>query len=130
MANSSCPGGNTALPDINTLPIPQNINIMARTGSNTSNHAMETCCEPSPVQVAEGCYLWCEVPQRYFNVSTRNDEVASRMSACLRAAVGGNYTDESRITGWQFNAGARTGMTTAKQIGLWVLLVSGFIYIL
>ncbi len=130
MANATCLG-NSAIPDIHNLPIPQNINVMVRAGSNASNYAMEVCCTPSRVQVAQGCYLWCEVPSRYFNGSTRKEDVAQEMSACVRVAMGTNLTDnESRITGWQFNAGARAGIATAKQIVFWALLVSGLISLL
>ncbi|KAG7285286.1 hypothetical protein NEMBOFW57_009908 [Staphylotrichum longicolle] len=121
MANSSCPGGNSALPSIVTLPIPQNINVMVRTGTNTSNLAMSTCCAPSRVQIVDGCYLWCEVPRRYFNGSSNRDNVMFEMGACIRATnSGSNITNDSVITGWQFNAGARAGPAgMAKQIGLW-----------
>ncbi len=131
---TSCPGGNSAVPDLRSLPIPQNINVMVRTGTNTSNPAMSTCCAPNRVQIVDGCYLWCEVPRRYFNGSTSQSGVTSSLMSCIRAANRGrNNTDESIITGWQFNTGARAAGTTAtaKQIGLWVLLVSGLtIYVL
>lgn len=26
---------------------------------------MVNCCSPSSVQVANNCWLWCEIPQRY-----------------------------------------------------------------
>ncbi len=42
--------------------------------------------------------------------------------------LGKNDSSESLITGWQFNAGERTGAGTAKQMGLWVLLVSALVY--
>lgn len=49
------------------------------------------------------------------------------MSVCLSSAGGNNFTNgEPRGTGWQFNAGAQAETVTAKQIGLWVLVVSGF----
>ncbi len=126
--STGCPGGNSALPAIETLPIPQNINVMVRTGTNTSNYAMTTCCAPKRVQIADGCYLWCEVPPRYFNNSADHDAVMYSMSACIRAANRGkNLTDESVITGWQFNAAARAGTGTAKLVAIWALLVSGLI---
>lgn len=131
MANSSCPLGNSALPSIVTLPIPQNINVMVRMGTSTSNLAMSTCCAPSRVQIVDGCYLWCEVPRRYFNGSSSRDDVMFEMAACITATnTGRNITNDSVITGWQFNTGARAGTGTAKGIGLWVLLVSGFLHVL
>ena len=125
--NATCPGGDSAIPDAFSLPIPQNINVMVRTGSNASNHAMEVCCAPNRVQVTTGCpYLWCELPRRFFNESSDPAYVGVKVSACLRSAA--NFTDgDSRGTVFQFNAGARAGTATAKQMGLWVLLVSGLI---
>ncbi len=124
-ANATCPGGDSAIPDAFALPIPQNINVMVRTGSNVSNHAMEVCCAPNRVQVTTGCpYLWCELPRRYFNESSDPASVGSKVSACL----GTNFADgDSRGTVFQFNAGARAGTATTKQMGLWVLFVSGLI---
>ena len=127
--NTTCPSEDSAIPDIHNLPIPQNINVMVNAGSNISDHAMQVCCAPNPVHVTEGCpYLWCEVPQQYFhNGSARHDDVISSMSACLGDAGRGNSTGgESRGTSWQFNSGSRPGTATAKQVGVWVLLVSAF----
>ena len=127
-ANATCPGG-LALPSIHNLPVPQNINIMVSTGSNASAHPMEVCCAPNPVHVTEGCpYLWCEVPQRYFQSGpTSRDSVISSMSGCLSSAGGDSFTNgEPGGTSWQFNAGGQAETVTAKQIGLWVLVVSGF----
>lgn len=125
--NATCPGGDSAIPDASSLPIPQNINVMVRTGTNVSNHAMLVCCEPNPVQVTTGCpYLWCELPRRYFNESSDPAFVGNKVSACLGRTA--NLTDgDSRGTVFQFNAGSRPGTATAKQMGLWVLLVSGII---
>ena len=89
---------------------------------------MSRCCAPSRVQIVDGCYLWCEVPQRYFDGSTDESGVTYSFLACIRTAnIGRNATDESIMTGWQYNTGARAAgtMATAKQMGLWLLLVSG-----
>jgi hypothetical protein len=130
-ANATCPGGN-AIPAISSLPVPQDINVMVRPGSNASNHAMGMCCAPNPVHVTSGCpYLWCEVPRRYFNGSASHDAVAGQMSDCLIAnSADDPTTGDPRAASWQFNTGARPGTATAKQLGLWALLVSGFMYLL
>ncbi len=131
MATATYPGDNSAIPAIESLPIPQNINVMVPTGTNTSNYAMTTCCAPSRVQIVDGCYLWCEVPRRYFNNSASHNDVTSSMLACIRAANRGKDTSgESVITGWQFNAGGKIGAGTVRQVGVWVLLVSALMYIL
>jgi hypothetical protein len=87
---------------------------------------MVACCEPSRVQIVDGCWLWCELPASYFNGSASHEIVESATSACLRAN-GRNHT-ESKITGYQFNAAGRVGVGSAKGIGLWVLALSGLIY--
>jgi hypothetical protein len=47
----------------------------------------------------------------------------------IRAANrGADTSGESVITGWQFNAGGRTGAGTAKQMALRVLLVSALMH--
>ena len=72
---------------------------MIRTGTNTSNDATTTCCAPSRVQIVDGCYLWCEVPRRYFNGSASRGDVSGSMSLCVRAANRGKDTSgESVIT--------------------------------
>ena len=127
-ANATYPG-RTALPDIQNLPVPQNINVMVSTGSDASDHLMEVCCAPNLVHVTEGCpYLWCEVPQRYFqNGPTSHNSVISSMSVCMSSAGGDSLSNgDPGGVSWHFNAGFQTETVTAKQIGLWVLVVSGF----
>lgn len=115
------------MPAIEALPIPQDINVIALPGTNTSDPAMVTCCAPNRVQIVDGCYLWCEIPASYFN-GTDDEGAQQGTSSCLR--VNGRNYNESRITGWQFNAAARAGTGSAKQLGLWMLALSGLIYVL
>lgn len=126
MANITCP--DSALPDIASLPIPKNISVMVVPNSDTSYAPMVPCCQPNPVQVVNDCSLWCEVPKSYFNNSASHQAVQDATSACLRA--NGRNSTAPRIIGWQFSAGARTGMWTAKEIGILVLALSGLVYIL
>ena len=126
MANTTCPPA-TSIPDIQNLPIPGDINVMATPGNDTSYPPMEICCEPNIVQIVDRCYLWCEIPERYFN-GTDKDGAQRATSSCL-GANRGNTSDLS-IVGWQMNAAGRPGMGSAKQIGLWVLALSGLIYVL
>jgi hypothetical protein len=113
------------MPAIESLPIPQNINAIVLPGTNTSDPAMVTCCAPNRVQIVDGCYLWCEIPASYF-VGSDDAGARSATSSCLEEH-GRNYK-ESRITGWQFNAGTRAGAGSAKQLGLWALALSGVVY--
>lgn len=126
MANTTC--SDSAIPDIISLPIPQNINVMVVPGSDASYPPMVTCCQPNRVQVVNNCSLWCEVPKSYFDNGANHQDVTDATSACLRRNAR-NGTGP-RITGWQFNAGARTGMWTAKEIGVLVLALSGLMYIM
>jgi len=117
----------TEIPDFVNLPIPQNINVVATPGNDTSYPPMKACCEPNRVQIVDGCYLWCEMPKRYFN-GTDKDSARSSFSSCL-VFQQGNTTDR-RITGYQLNAATRPGLGSAKQVGLWALALSGLIYVL
>ncbi|KAH6846956.1 hypothetical protein B0I37DRAFT_134612 [Chaetomium sp. MPI-CAGE-AT-0009] len=124
VAIATCPPP-TSIPDISNLPIPQDINVMATPGNDTSYRPMEVCCEPSRVQIVDGCYLWCELPERYFNGTDKEGARASSSSCLLRES------DDRRIIGWQMNgAGARPAVGSAKQIGFWVLALSGLVYMM
>ncbi|OIW25431.1 hypothetical protein CONLIGDRAFT_93329 [Coniochaeta ligniaria NRRL 30616] len=130
MTNTTCP--DAALPDLSSLPIPQNINVMAVPGSDISYFPMQACCQPNRVQVVNNCTLWCEVPPTFFNNGRSHQEVQDSTSNCLR--VNGLNSTGPKIIGWQFNgppnAGARTGMWTVKEIGVFVLAFSGLVYVL
>ncbi|KAK4152740.1 hypothetical protein C8A00DRAFT_44226 [Chaetomidium leptoderma] len=125
MANTTCPSD--MIPAIESLAIPQDINVMVIPGTDTSNPPMVTCCAPNRVQIIDRCWLWCELPQSYLNGSTQED-ARGATSTCLR--INGRNSNESKITGWQFNTAGRTERSSAKQIGLWVLALSGLIYVL
>ncbi len=121
---TTCPAP-TSIPDLQTLPIPQNINVMATPGNDTSYRPMAVCCSPSAVQIVDRCYLWCELPARYFN-GTDKAGARSASSSCM--GFNAMNSSEGRIIGWQMNAGSRPRMPgSAKQIGLWVLALSGLI---
>lgn len=85
MANTTCP--DSSIPDIASLPVPHNINLMVIPGSNASYHPMVTCCEPNPVQVVNECWLWCEVPKSYFDHGASHQAVTDATSSCIRAKL-------------------------------------------
>ena len=125
--NLTCPLGPSALPSITTLPIPQTINVVVRPGVSTTKEAMAACCVPSRVQIVDGCYLWCEIPGRWFNHSANHDTVVQQMTACIRAENKGvNITDEAIGTGFQFSAAGRVGVV--KGVGWWVVVVAGLVW--
>lgn len=120
----ACPP-RTEMPEFSNLPIPKNINVVGTPGNDTSYLPMEACCEPNPVQIVDRCYLWCEIPKRYFD-GTDKERAKSAMSACL--SFYRKDSSDLRVVGFQFNAAARPGMVSAKQIGLWVLALSSLSY--
>ncbi len=120
----TCPGP-SSIPTLQSLPIPQNINVMATPGNDTSYPPMEICCSPSTVQIVNRCYLWCELPERYFN-GTDKAGAQRASSSCME--LNAMNSSGGRIIGWQMNAGSRDRMPgSVKQIGLWVLALSGLI---
>ena len=125
--NATCPG-NASIPSIESLPVPQDINVMVIPGSNASYPPMRACCQPNKVAVVNDCWLWCEVPKSYFERDASQQQVQDATSGCLRA-YGRNGT-APEIIGWQFNTGARAGMWTVKELGVLVLALSGLTYIL
>ncbi|KAK4154933.1 hypothetical protein C8A00DRAFT_13994, partial [Chaetomidium leptoderma] len=46
---------------------PYDTNLMIIPGTSTSDPAMVTCCAPNRVEKVDDCWLWCELPQSYFN---------------------------------------------------------------
>ncbi|KAK3905730.1 hypothetical protein C8A05DRAFT_12486 [Staphylotrichum tortipilum] len=110
-------------PLLSSLPIPQNINVVSTPGNDTSWPGMVVCCTPNPVQIVNGCYLWCEVPARYFNGTSSRDAESDVMSCVMRNA---NDEDGGRILGVAFNAAPRVG--AVKWMGVWGLVVSGVVF--
>jgi hypothetical protein len=124
--NTTCPGD--AIPDLVNLPIPHDINAVVTIGNDTSYPPMQACCAPNQVQVVKQCWLWCEIPTSYFN-GTDRDGAAERMSSCLQLA-GWNISD-ARSRSFQMNTAAgRVGTRSVKWIGIWVLALSGLMYLL
>lgn len=112
---STCPAGNS-LPELKTLPIPQNVSVAVIPGSNASDFVMVTCCSPNPVHIADGCYEWCEAPSTHPDIES--------FGGCLVA----NHRDlnKSDILGFSNDAPGRGSPSmTFTQLGVWVLFVSG-----
>ncbi|KAG7290010.1 hypothetical protein NEMBOFW57_000002 [Staphylotrichum longicolle] len=115
------------MPALGTLPIPHDINAVAVHGNDTSFRPMAFCCEPKPVQVVAGCYLWCEMSSKYSNGVDKGAAVDA-FNLCLRRTIGNS--SELGVIGLQLKSAARPGIGSAKQVGLWVLALSGLIYAL
>ncbi|KAK1623542.1 hypothetical protein BDP81DRAFT_399237 [Colletotrichum phormii] len=111
-----------SLPELSTLPIPQNITFVATPGRNTSDAPMVACCAPNPVQLAGGCYEWCELPGTY----DAKKNALSTFGGCL-SANGKNSSTDAYIVGLHVaNGAARPGVTTVG-LGMFVLVVSLFV---
>jgi hypothetical protein len=116
------------IPALSSLPIPQDINVVAVPGTNTSNSAMKKCCEPNTVQIVNGCWLWCEIPDRYVhNMSSKYDTIAV-VDNCLQFNRNNN---DSRMSDYHFveNVGGRAGAVSVKGLGAWVLALSGLVWV-
>ncbi|KAM7210260.1 hypothetical protein V8F06_014354 [Rhypophila decipiens] len=76
----------TSTPDITGVDtIPQNINVVMLGGSNNTLEAMTNCCAPNYVQVLDGCYLWCKIPESGSEPKQLKtaDDIRRNISACL-----------------------------------------------
>ncbi|KAB5582836.1 hypothetical protein GE09DRAFT_1211457 [Coniochaeta sp. 2T2.1] len=126
--NTFCP--TDRIPDIVSLPVPQNINLIIVPGSDATYPSMVSCCQPNKVEIVTRCWLWCEIPKSVFN-GTDEKGAQYLTKICLK-----NHGRESNdlagsITGWQFNAGIRAGTAgTMKQMDVWMLSISGWIYLM
>jgi len=146
MANKSCPPGNQLLP-FNQLTIPGNLtSVFLPTGNtgNTTYQAMESCCAPNPVNLALGCYVWCQVPAGRLHDSVK-DAIIHDFGGCLSEngwnisevnIMGGHIAGE-KIDGSTSAAsatavpaaglvrGSGKGRGRGREGWVWALLVSG-----
>ncbi|KAK2023891.1 hypothetical protein LX32DRAFT_697547 [Colletotrichum zoysiae] len=62
-SSTNCPDP-SGLPDfVNIAGLPKNVTIgFVPVGRNGSHEAMSSCCSPNAVDIASGCYYWCELP--------------------------------------------------------------------
>lgn len=65
-----CPGSKMVMEDISSKLIPADISVFMMPVNDFRHPRMGACCNLHRVQVAEGCYLWCEVPEIYLNSTT------------------------------------------------------------
>ncbi|KAK0719380.1 hypothetical protein B0H67DRAFT_483521 [Lasiosphaeris hirsuta] len=125
MANSSnlaCLGPDS-LPDAVQFPIPKDMNVALLPGTNGSASWMVDCCEPNPVSLVNGCYLWCEIPPSHIHKGS-DGKAHSDFDSCLVAHNRPN--NESSILYIGLNAASGKGVSM-KCLGAWVLCVSGLL---
>ncbi|KAK2014532.1 hypothetical protein LZ32DRAFT_190711 [Colletotrichum eremochloae] len=62
-SSTDCPDP-SGLPDfVNISGLPSNVSVgFVPVGRNGSHEAMSSCCSPKTVDIASGCYYWCELP--------------------------------------------------------------------
>ena len=113
MANVTCPPRNQ-LPTHGNLPIADDIDYVLRAGTNTSDLAMTACCAPNPVNFVDGCFLWCEYPNRYSN------ESLTQFSACIIE----NGGEEAALAGSLPDSATSTGAPSMMALALAVLIFS------
>ncbi|KAH7038360.1 uncharacterized protein B0I36DRAFT_316045 [Microdochium trichocladiopsis] len=125
--NMTCDTGPTTgqwSPDFVQLNIPPHLHAFTITAANeTAVQAMLECCSPNLPNLAQLCYLWCEVPKEYYNGTiTKDTSPGGVMDAFHRC-----LTDKGAklgISGYQ-NAGVARSGPTIMAVGLWGLMVSG-----
>lgn len=80
--NGSCPhtGGN--LP-ANTIPNNSTLDYCATAATNETTPRWMHCCAPYPVQLADGCWEWCQLPPQYFTSGATNVDVSTAFTNCL-----------------------------------------------
>lgn len=69
---------------------PNTINycILDAAVNNDTSTAMQRCCASNPVQVAGGCYNWCQLPDQYLNASVTDQttvDISTAFDTCLNS---------------------------------------------
>ncbi|TEA19301.1 hypothetical protein C8034_v000775 [Colletotrichum sidae] len=61
-SNATCPDS-SVLPEFGNLSdLPKNVSVgFVPVGRNGSHDAMDSCCSPQDVNIANDCYYWCEL---------------------------------------------------------------------
>lgn len=112
--STNCPDG---VPESSSLSIPSNITFAFVPSTNTSNKAFVACCNPNPIDIADGCFAWCEIPPALASLQN--------FSGCLTV----NEDNDSRwrhgILGFHEKSGASTtgSATSLYMLGIWVLTI-------
>lgn len=128
IAARECAAGG-ALPDFASLPeIPKNLTVAATPGTDPGDEPFNGTCSPSPVHVIQGCYLWCEIPQRYYgnggDKGSADDAIHAFQTNYGAGASRLNTT--GKITGYRkASGGPGRAEVSAKMLGTWFLVVSG-----
>jgi len=121
---SLCPPSNT-LPDfgVNLPHIPLNISVGLTPARESTREPMNTCCSPNPAQLEEGCYYWCQLPEKYAD--------GKGFSSCLRsntAYLGSGNDSSVPILGYHL-AGASNLATGIGKTLFWAAVVTALLQV-
>lgn len=118
MHKFSCLGPD-ALPASAEALVPKDLNFVILPGNDSTAPWIVDCCEPNPVNLLGGCYLWCEIPEGRIFTNNQTGKKDSDIGTCMRLA--GKPVNESRILGTRFASGApRMGV---RELGICSILM-------
>jgi hypothetical protein len=118
MSNFECLGPNS-LPSSAERLIPKDLNHVILPGNDSTAPWIVNCCDPNPVNLLGGCYLWCEIPDRRITTNSNTGKKDSDMGQCLR--MEGRPLNASSILGTRFASGASE--VGAKALSVWGLML-------
>ncbi|KAH6848409.1 hypothetical protein B0I37DRAFT_163831 [Chaetomium sp. MPI-CAGE-AT-0009] len=107
--------------------IPNGIPFIIVPGNNTEARYMTECCAPNKVNLVIGCYMWCEIPDRYL---LRNGD--SDIHLCI-SDNGWPENNDSTVLYMEpghdseSGAGRVVGRMGVMGLGVWGLLLAGFL---
>ncbi|KAJ1326049.1 hypothetical protein MN608_09251 [Microdochium nivale] len=114
-----CEGPN-ALPEFEALLLPLDRNLFMVPNSEVTLIAMADCIAPDRPNIAEMCYLWCEITPAMLNRTAGNvDNAAMSLSSCLRSRKADNV-----IAGWHKSAAPSTSAKGVLAMGLAIGVVA------
>lgn len=99
-----------AQPAILGIPeIPKDINVAMIGGTDVAHPAMVHCCWPNHVQLLNGCFLWCQIPEPRPDEKDslgqpkvkfeHADDIFGNFTTCLRSDSGYNTSVNLAIQG-------------------------------
>ncbi|KAK0641380.1 hypothetical protein B0T16DRAFT_461452 [Cercophora newfieldiana] len=117
MSDFNCLGPD-AIPSSAEALIPKDLDFVILPGNDSTAPWMVNCCDPNPVNLPGGCYLWCEIPKS--QITTNSDgKKGNTMGQCMRMA--GKPTNESRIVGAHYGSGTST--LGVKGMCIWAIMI-------
>ena len=129
-ANGSISGGMPSVSIYNGIP-GDIWAYMVRAGNETVTQAMLDCCSPNVPQLADLCYMWCEVPVQIVNSTCANGAgpqsslIMSAMRRCLEKK--GAEIGAASIQGPKNGAGPTAGTLSIGAVAMWTLAISGLL---